>query len=170
MLLVLGTICLVSGLNLTKKQTILKTWVKTTGVVLDSRITTYYKYITLKKPVLLYFRLEVIYEYKVENKIYRSNKVGLLGDYESSSKSEIERLHNEYKKGDKIIVYYNPENQSQSILIKDDYEGAYFASTLLFVGITSLGLLLFIFVSYIREFYVSIYAQKFFKKKKSNGA
>lgn len=99
MLFVLGTICLVSGLNLTKKQTILKTWVKTTGVVLDSRITTYYKYITLKKPVLLYFRLEVIYEYKVENKIYRSNKVGLLGDYESSSKSEIERLHNEYKKG-----------------------------------------------------------------------
>jgi hypothetical protein len=61
------------------------------------------------------YSAEVLYDYKVDNTKYSSNRVG-YGDYRSSNPSGARKIVNKYPKGKEVSVFYMPNDPEESVL------------------------------------------------------
>lgn len=82
---------------------------------------------------------EVTYEYEVQGRKFRGNRVSIgedLGNY------RVEETIAKYPKGARVMVFYNPTKQSEAVLERDVPEGAFRFMFWLITGLVAVGLAL----------------------------
>jgi hypothetical protein len=110
---------------------------KTTGTIVKSQVKKVENQISYEA----YYPL-VEYEYQVNGKTYRSNRI-FLTNLESDYNT-IKKIVDKYPEGKKIDIYYNPFKPEDSLL-KRNYHTGMFIQTLVFFGMLSV----FIYTLYI---------------------
>ncbi len=63
-----------------------------------------------------FYSAEILYEYYIDNVKYLSNSITSGGQSSSNNPNYAQKIVRKYSEGDKINVYYNPQNPEQSVL------------------------------------------------------
>jgi len=91
-------------------------WPKTNGNVIKSSIeASKGSSSTGSSGGTVVWHADIAYEYTVDGQSYNNYKVS-YGDYGSSDKSHAQAILNRYPLGKKVPVYYQPDDQSESVL------------------------------------------------------
>lgn len=69
------------------------------------------------------YKPEVAYEYEINGERYVSNRIELL-DVASSNQGRAQSIQSNYKPGDQVRVYYDPENPERSLLKPGGWGGS----------------------------------------------
>ncbi|MDJ0699185.1 MAG: DUF3592 domain-containing protein [Woeseiaceae bacterium] len=66
------------------------------------------------------YRVEIVYEYVVDDQLYRNNVVRFDQGELTSKRKEL--LVSSYPVGRRVEVFYNPDDPDQSVLVRGSYE------------------------------------------------
>ena len=110
-----------------------KNWPSTNGMIVDSEMTQSQGEYGFK------FTPHIIYKYKVEKELYQNN-VYSYGAKLSGDHKDAEATLNQFKKGKRVTVYYNPKKPQIAVL----QTGFYFTPILYFLLFLSFPLIGFI--------------------------
>ncbi|MBL7755563.1 MAG: DUF3592 domain-containing protein [Chitinophagaceae bacterium] len=109
--LFVGLFLVFLGIYYYKRTKTSENWPFTEGIIVDSDLTK-----SRDNDGQISYRPEIVFEYKLGNKNYKSNKIDAFINYTSSTSSRALKLINRYPIGTKINVYYDPKMPSFGIL------------------------------------------------------
>lgn len=92
-------------------------WPSVDGLVTRSNLEAFRSKVGTKRKTR--WRLEIYYEYVVEDEVFENDLVRF--DQDELSTTEKEDLVSAYPVGRKVRVFYNPERPKQSVLVKGSW-------------------------------------------------
>ena len=87
-------------------------WPTTQGVITESGIWTTYD--SDGDPS---YKVEIAYEYVVDGVGYVRDRISAAGTFSSGNRHSAEQVMLQYRKGDEVLVAYNPRNPARAVLI-----------------------------------------------------
>jgi Protein of unknown function (DUF3592) len=108
-----------------------KNWPTTEGIIKTSEV------IEKRDDDGLMYSVNVLYSYTVNDQAMESNSVWFSGGYSSSNREEFQRTVNEYPVGNKVKVYYKPDDPVIAVLEPGAFTSTYI---LLYIGRTEMGI------------------------------
>jgi hypothetical protein len=112
----IGIIIIIYNLALITKGQKTNSWNETNGIITKSEIEIS-KSLT-KQTFENHYRADIEYEYKIKNEVLHSKQVFLGDKLYLPHKDRAEKTLNTFPINQTVKVYYNPDNNSESILIK----------------------------------------------------
>lgn len=109
------SVIVIAAYSMWQKSTIYmsKSWLPVTATINESEI-----FLNQNRKLSLY-KLRIEYSYNVQGIEYTGNRLYLDGEPESAHESEIQSLVIKYTPGSQVEVFYEPENPSNSAVIRE---------------------------------------------------
>ena len=107
------------------------------------------------------YSAHVVYRYDLDGGSFESDRVWFGGDYSTSDRSEMSEVDRRYPVGADVMVYYSPDDPSQSVLMPGAYLSSYILFVIGMVFLSVAGLLLLIYVVLIVRSSMKIDEQQF---------
>jgi len=107
------------------------------------------------------YSAHVVYRYDLDGGSFESDRVWFGGDYSTSDRSEMSEVVRRYPVGADVMVYYSPDDPSQSVLMPGAYLSSYILFVIGMVFLSVAGLLLLIYVVLIVRSSMKIDEQQF---------
>ena len=102
-----------------------KSWPKVVGTITKAEKGTETTQMRHGNMMSKVYKADISYQYKVANKIYRSNKLCIGPELKTSFEHSADRFLKKYPEGSEVSVYYNPINPSDCCLERRA-DGAWF--------------------------------------------
>ena len=91
-------------------------WGQADGVIVESEVLKESR--RRKSKLQVYFRPHIVFRYVVRDKDVRASQVYVGGnDISSSSAKDAHEIVSRYPVGERVLVYYNPQNIYQAVLV-----------------------------------------------------
>ena len=87
-------------------------WPATPGVITESGIS-----ITYNSDGDPSYKVDIAYDYVVAGVGYVGERISAAGTFSSSNRHSAEQVMLQYRKGDEVLVAYNPRNPARAVLI-----------------------------------------------------
>ena len=116
LLSLIGIIIIIYNLILITKGQRTNSWTETNGLITKSEIGISKSLI--EKTFDNHYRADIEYEYQIKNEVFYSKQVFLGDKIYIPHKNNAEKLLNRFHINQTVKVYYNPTNNSESVLIK----------------------------------------------------
>ncbi len=113
--LIIGLVALAGGYHFYQKSLAAKDWPTVDGKVMTSEISRTRSRSGRRRRSRNMYSADIVYEYSVDNIIYRSERVS-FGDYRSSSPAHAREVVDNYPVGASVRVYFDPENPATAVL------------------------------------------------------
>jgi len=115
-----------------------QSWVKTSAKIIESNVTGDSVSLGPKKGNSIQYTLEVVYDYRIGTRIYRSTNVyfpieGFKSFATTSSFEKSNQMLVKYKKGKTVNAYYNPDKHAQAVLINNPPRDSIFVPMVFFL-------------------------------------
>lgn len=117
-LILVGVWLIAQSIFLIFKQAQVKNWQKTRGIVVASHIKHWKTrvYIIVEHK---YYQPKITYRYKVDGIIYESHTLRFGSEITQRTREKAQKILNQFLLTKQPIIYFNPKNPQQSVLIPD---------------------------------------------------
>lgn len=115
--IILGIVVAVDAILKLRLLGRVKNWISTTGKITDSKIIAS----DVRGGILAFrHRLELCYEYWVNEDKYTGNRIGIIKTkYESLIRDRVEEIEKKYVNNASVNIFYDPDNHEQALLDRE---------------------------------------------------